>query len=76
MIDNELIEDLDEIQVSGIAGAGFIGNDIDLKYTNAISKKINYGNIIFTPIIYNSIKRKYQKVIKFKIQVKIKDKPL
>ncbi len=62
-------EDVDEDSIKGISGLGFVKNDLDLKYINAVSKKVNYGEITFTPIIYNSRSGKYQRVVKYKIQV-------
>ncbi|MBL4593698.1 MAG: hypothetical protein JKX68_07795, partial [Flavobacteriales bacterium] len=62
-------EDVDETKIKGISGVDFIKNDIGLHFLNVTSKKINYGEIIFTPIIYNSKRGQYQRVIKYQIQV-------
>ncbi len=62
-------EDVNDNDIIGISGLNFIKADIDLSYINATSKKTNYGEIIFTPIIYNSERAKYQKVISYKIEV-------
>ncbi len=62
-------EDIDEKNIKGVSGVDFIENDINLTYLNARSGKVNYGEIIFTPIIYNPQRGKYQRVIKYKVQV-------
>ncbi len=68
---NVEFEDVVDSQLKGVSGIDFIKNDIDLKYRNATSRKINYGDIIFTPILYNLSKGKYQRIIKYEIQVDI-----
>lgn len=55
--------------IVGVSGVNFIDNDIHLKYINTTSRKINYGEIIFTPIIFNKVTQKYQRVIKYKLEV-------
>lgn len=62
-------EDIEESYINGVSGKKFIKNDINLTFLNATKRKQNYGEIIFTPIIYNSKRGKYQKVVKYKIQV-------
>lgn len=62
-------EDVDEDEIEGVSGQKFIKNDINLTFLNATKRKQNYGEIIFTPIIYNSKRGKYQKVVKYKIKV-------
>jgi hypothetical protein len=64
-----LYEDIDEVLVKGVSGIKFINEDIGLRFINAVSRKVNYGEIIFTPIIYNSSRGKYQRVTSYKIQV-------
>ena len=62
-------EEVDGTKIKGISGVDFISDNIGLKFINATSRKVNYGEIIFTPIIYNSSQAKYQRVISYKIQV-------
>ena len=66
----ELIyEDLAEKELKGVSGVTFIKNDIDISYFNGRSMKSNVGEVLFTPIIYNKSLGKYQKVVKYKIEV-------
>ncbi len=62
-------ETISSDSVIGVSGFTFINNDIQLEYINATSKKVNYGEIIFIPIIYDNTTQKYRRVIKYKIEV-------
>lgn len=62
-------EDVSDAEIEGVSGFKFIKNTINLTYLNARSKKLNYGEIIFVPIIYNNESGKYKRVISYKIQV-------
>jgi len=62
-------EDIEDEKIKGISGFDFISNQINLTFINATSRKINYGELNFTPIIYNSKIGKYQRVISFKFEV-------
>ncbi len=62
-------EDIDDEKIKGISGFEFINDSLNLSFINATSRKINYGEVNFTPIIYNSRRGQYQRVIHFKIQV-------
>ena len=64
-------EVLNKDSVEQVSGKSFIRNDIDLNFVNGTSKKINYGEIAFTPIIYNDKKNQYQRLISYKIEVSI-----
>ena len=67
-------EDVEVNKIKEISGVDFITEDIELRFTNGINRKVNYGEVIFTPIIYNSKKGKYQRVVKYKIQVNAQKK--
>jgi hypothetical protein len=62
-------EDFDVKEIEGIKGKNFIKNDILLHFHNTISKKVDYGEVVFTPIIYNQHIGTYQKVISYKLEV-------
>lgn len=60
-------EDINEEQVSGVSGVDFIKSSVDLVYNTYTSKKINYGEIKFYPIIKKG--GSYKRVVSFKIKV-------
>lgn len=62
-------EAINSDSIVGVSGVNFIDNDIHLEYINTTSRKVNYGEIVFTPIIFNKVTQKYQRVIKYKIEV-------
>ena len=62
-------EDVEEKLIKNVSGSKFIDNSINLTYFNATSRKINYGEIMFVPVVYNVKRGIYQKVVKYKIQV-------
>ena len=65
-------EEVSASSLEGVSGKAFIGEDINLKFVNGISKKINYGSINFTPIIFNSKTAIYQRVVSYKIKVEVR----
>ncbi|MBL4668589.1 MAG: type IX secretion system sortase PorU [Flavobacteriales bacterium] len=66
-------EDVDENTLKGTSGFEYIKNDIDLQFVNGISKKINYGQVMFTPIVYNTEKNTYQRVVSYSIEVNVQN---
>ena len=63
--------DADNGEFIGVSGIDYIKGVIDLSYVNVTQKKLNYGEIKFVPIIYNSTTKRYQKLVSYKIQVEI-----
>tara|TARA_B100000809_G_C15137850_1_gene531510 strand:- start:1905 stop:5720 length:3816 start_codon:yes stop_codon:yes gene_type:complete len=63
--------DADNGEFIGVSGFDYIKGVIDLSYVNVTQKKLNYGEIKFVPIIYNSTTKRYQKLVSYKIQVEI-----
>ena len=66
-------EEVEDNDLLGVSGIDFVKGDVDLTFVNGISKKINYGEMLFTPIRYNSQKNKYERVISYKVQVEIQN---
>jgi Peptidase family C25 len=62
-------EDINTELVEGVTGIEYIKGDIDLKYSNAINKKQNFGIVSFTPIIYDSQTGTYKRVTSYKFSV-------
>jgi hypothetical protein len=62
-------EDIEDEKVKNVSGHEFINDNINIRYVNAVSRKINYGEIILTPIIFNSKKGGYQRVTQYKVEV-------
>jgi len=62
----------DVTDVLNIAGKDYIKEDIDLNFSNSISRKKNFGFITFTPIIYNKLLGKFQRVVSYKIRATTK----
>jgi len=62
-------ETLNTQEIEGIKGVKYIRSDIDLNFFNGISKKVNFGSVLFVPLIYNKLTGSYQKVISYKFEV-------
>ena len=62
-------ENITKNDIYRIKGINFVKNHIDLQFFNGISKKVNFGNISFTPIIYNRQTGSYQKVLSYQLEV-------
>jgi hypothetical protein len=62
-------ENVEKNKISNVSGFDYINNDINMSFINGISKKIHYGEIVFTPIIYNSRSGNYKRVISYKVKV-------
>lgn len=60
-------EDVANEKINGVSGENFINNSINLVYDTYTSRKINYGEVRFNPIV--KIRGKYQRVKSFKIKV-------
>jgi hypothetical protein len=67
-------ENIDPSELLGVSGVDFIKENVDLHFVNGISRKINYGDVIFTPIRYNAISNRYQRVISYRITVNTRNK--
>ena len=62
--------------IKNVSGLTYIENEIEIEFSNSISKKQNYGIISFVPIIYNQNLGLYQKVISFQLKVNTRSKNL
>lgn len=62
-------ESLKSTEVEHVSGLSFIGNQININFSNSISKKQNYGIVSFVPIVYNKTLGVYQKVIRIQIKL-------
>ena len=67
-------EALSSSEVAGVAGIQFIGSEIELTYVNTVHRKVNYGTVSFSPLIYDAMSGQYQKVISYKVQVTTRSK--
>ncbi|MBI2280188.1 MAG: type IX secretion system sortase PorU [Bacteroidetes bacterium] len=55
--------------IENVSGLSFIENEIDVKFSNSVSKKQNFGIISFTPIMYNKKLGVYQRVVNIKLKI-------
>lgn len=66
---NVTFENIESDEVNGVSGANFIKYELQLSFSNAISKKNNYGIISFVPIIYNRTLGTFQRVTSYGIEI-------
>ncbi|MGE0560962.1 MAG: type IX secretion system sortase PorU [Flavobacteriales bacterium] len=69
-------ENVQSSDILNVAGLSFIPNVLSIDYSNAISKKQNYGIISFVPIIYNQSLGVYQRVVKYQLKLLTRAKKL
>ncbi len=60
-------EELDKTFVEGVSGKDYITDDINLTFSNHTSRKINYGEVHFYPIVFQ--KGRYKRVVSYKIKI-------
>lgn len=68
LVDVEYV-DANTNEFKGVSGISFIKDDVDLSYINITEKKQNYGEVIFSPVVYSEKTRKYQKVVSYKVEI-------
>lgn len=62
-------EVIDKNQLIGVSGIEYLKEDIELRFSNAINKKINYGIVSFTPLVYDTKSGVYKRVVRYKFDV-------
>ncbi|MCB9335540.1 MAG: type IX secretion system sortase PorU [Flavobacteriales bacterium] len=62
------------VNFKGVSGLEYIDNNLNIAFFNTIHKKRNQGIIKLFPFIKNSLTGKYQKLIRFQIQITTKSK--
>lgn len=67
-------EDLSEEEVDGVSGITYVTDNIQLSYNTYTSRKVNYGEIKFYPIVKEG--NRYKRAIGFKIKVQTKSRGL
>jgi hypothetical protein len=69
-------ETIDESELNRVSGFDSIKESVDLHFVNGISRKVNYGDVIFTPIRYNALSNRYERVMSYRITVNIRKNSL
>jgi len=67
-------ENLSEEEVDGVSGITYVTDNIQLSYNTYTSRKVNYGEIKFYPIVKEG--NRYKRAIGFKIKIQTKSRGL
>ncbi len=68
-INNIEYENISKDSIKYVSGFKYIKNNIDLKFANALNKKVSYGIISFVPIIYDKLTNSYKRVVKYSFNI-------